>query len=135
MLSNSVLLKQETNLIQWFYPALEPYKNYVPVNERLTDIFAQLEWMKNHDEEVKKISENAQNFIKNDLMPSNIEAHSAIILNEYHKLHRNIKIIPTLPTAEEALKIADEKRELEREQRKGKFVQFRNKLRKWIREL
>lgn len=65
-------------------------------------------------------------------MPSNIEAYTAIILNEYHKLQKNIKIIPTLPTAEEALKIAHEKYELERELKKGKFVQFRNKIRKKI---
>lgn len=53
MLSNSVMLKQETNLMQWFYPALKAYKNYIPINERLTDIFPQLEWMKNNDHKVK----------------------------------------------------------------------------------
>ena len=47
MLSNSVLLKQETNNIQWFYKAIKPYVNYVPVKEDLTNIFDQLEWMKN----------------------------------------------------------------------------------------
>ena len=101
MLSNSVLLKQETKNIQWFYSAIKPYVHYVPINNNLSNIFAQLEWIKNHDSELQAISQNAQNFVKNNLMPGDIEAHMVIILNEYYKLQKNKKINPTLPTAEE----------------------------------
>lgn len=98
LLSNSALVKQETNKIEWFYPAIKPYVHYVPVDERLIDIIPQIQWMKEHDEELKEISENATNFIENDLMPENIEAHMVLILNEYHKLHKGTKIIATLPS-------------------------------------
>lgn len=101
MSSNSVLVKQETTFIEWFYPAIKPYVHYVPVNTRLTDLFSQLEWMKNHDAEVKQIAMNANNFIKNDLMPEDIEAHMVIILNEYHKIQKDNKLTPSLPTIEE----------------------------------
>jgi hypothetical protein len=97
MFSNSVLLKQETDRIEWFYPALEAYKNYIPINENITDIFTQLEWMKKHDLEARKISENAQIFIQNDLMEENIENHIAITLNEYSKLHQGLLLVATLP--------------------------------------
>lgn len=100
MLSNSVLLKQETDKIEWFYPALKPYVNYVPMNERLTDIFQQLAWMESHQEEVQQISKKAQNFVENNLMPEDIEAHTVIILNEYSKLHKGIEIKPTLASFE-----------------------------------
>ena len=103
MLSNSVLIKQETNMIEWFYAAMKPYVHYVPVNSRITDIFSQLEWMKAHDDELQQISQNAQNFVQNNLMPEHIAAHSAIILNEYHKLHQDKKLIATLPKAEDTL--------------------------------
>ncbi len=101
MLSNSVLLKQETNNIQWFYPAIKPYVNYVPVKEDLTNIFDQLEWMKMNDNQVKEISINAQEFIKNELSPEDIEAHLVIILNKYHLIQKDKKIFATLKTLEE----------------------------------
>lgn len=103
MLSNSVLLKQETSKIEWFYPALEPYINYIPINERLTDIFTQLEWIKTHDKQAKQISLNAQNFIKNNLMPDDIDAHMVITLNEYSNLQKKQIIIPTLTPAEDVI--------------------------------
>lgn len=101
MLSGSVLVKQETNKLQWFYPALEAYKNYVPVNERLTNLFDQYNWMKNNDQEVHKIAQNAHDFVKNNLMPEHIEAHMVITLNEYSKINQDSKIIATLPPASE----------------------------------
>jgi hypothetical protein len=107
MLSNSVLVKQETSEIQWFYSALKPYHNYIPVDEELINIFAQLEWMNQHDLELQQISQNAQNFIRNNLMPENIEAHVVLILNEYHQLHRDIKLVATLIPADEALKMIE----------------------------
>ena len=99
MLSNSVLVKQETSKIEWFYAAMQPYVHYVPVNENLSDIFKQLEWMKSHDSELQKISMNAQNFAHNNLLPEHIEEQFVLILNEYHKIQRDNKIIPSLPKA------------------------------------
>jgi hypothetical protein len=97
MLSNSVLVKQEAPTTQWFYSAMKPHEHYVPVNERLTDIFEQIDWMKVNDEKVHKISKNAQKLVRENLMPEDIEKQMVIILNEYHKLHKGAKIVPTLP--------------------------------------
>lgn len=103
MLSNSVLIKQETSKIQWFYPALKAYYNYVPVNERITDLFEQYNWMKNNDAKVRIISENATNFIKKDLMPEDIDSHMAIILDQYNKIQQGYQIKPTLPKEEDVI--------------------------------
>lgn len=103
MLSNSVLLKQETSKIQWFYTAMKPYIHYVPLKEALTDTFTQIEWMKNHDLELQQISKNANNFVINNLMPEHIDAYVSIILNEYHGLQRDQKIIATLPSEDQFL--------------------------------
>jgi hypothetical protein len=105
MLSNSVLVKQETKNMEWFYPALKPYFHYVPVKEDLTDIFQQIEWMKSHDKELQKISANAQNFVKNNLMPKDIDAHMTIILNEYAKIQKDDKIIATLTPADDVISL------------------------------
>lgn len=107
MLSNSVLLKQETSFMEWFYPAIKPYVHYVPMDERLTNIFQQLKWMQAHDSEVQEISRNATSFVKNELMPEHIKDHMAIILNEYSSVHKAEKLVPTLPPAEETMDRAD----------------------------
>ncbi len=102
MLSDSVLLKQETNNIEWFYPALKAYKNYVPINKKLTNLFEQIEWLKNNDSKLKEISKNAQNFVENNLAPDDIEIQTVIILNEYSKIQTNSNIQITLSAAENA---------------------------------
>lgn len=126
MLSNSVLLKQETHNIQWFYPAMKPYVNYVPIRENLTDIFSQLEWMKKNNGKVEKISLNAQEFIKNDLSPEDIDAHLVIILNRYHLIQKDKEIVATLKTIEEIRSISFFL--------KGAVHRLKIKLLKWINE-
>jgi hypothetical protein len=105
MLSNSVLVKQESKKIQWYYSALKPYVNYVPLKHDLTDIFKQITWMKEHDDKLKEISINAQNFASNNLMPEHIDAHVVILLNEYSKLQKDTKISPSLTKAEDVISI------------------------------
>lgn len=106
MLSNSILLKQETNKIEWFYKALKPYVHYVPVNKSLTNIFEQIQWMKENDPLLEKISQNAQEFIINNLMPQHIDSHMAIILNQYHNIQKDKRIIPTLEKSENAISLS-----------------------------
>lgn len=101
MLSNSILVKQGSSKIEWFYPAIKPYVHYVPVNENLTNIFEQLQWMKDHDQELQDISLNAQNFVRNNLMPEDIDAQFVITLNEYSKIQKDEKIMPSLQLAED----------------------------------
>ena len=103
LLSNSVLLKQETSNIQWFYPALKPYVHYIPLNESITDIFQQLDWMKRNDDKVKEISKNAQIFALNHLLPHHIQQHTSMILNEYHRLHAGATLKATLPPASQLI--------------------------------
>lgn len=129
MLSNSVLVKQETSKIEWFYPAMKPYVHYIPVNDNLSNIFQQLEWMKNNDTELQKISQNATNFVKSNLMPEHINNHAVLILNEYSKLHKGAKIIATLPISEEVIKeIEIGKKEAKKS--KGYFQAWKDKLKK-----
>lgn len=86
MLSNSVLLKQETELTQFFYPAMQPYIHYVPLKKDLSDLFEKLAWLKDNDAQAMKISNNATNFIKQNLMPEDLDDYLAIILAQYNKL-------------------------------------------------
>lgn len=105
MYSNSVLLKQESRKIQWYYSALKAYKNYVPVNHRLTDIFDQIQWMQTHDKELKEIAKNAHNFAASNMMPNHIDSHVVILLNEYAKIQQDKEIKPSLTPADEVISL------------------------------
>ena len=105
MLSNSLLIKQDSRKIEWFYSALKPYTHYVPINSDLTNIFKQYQWLKDNDNNLKQISFNGQTFVKNELMPQHIDAHIAIILKEYAQLQKDDKIIATLTPADDVISI------------------------------
>lgn len=106
MYSNSVLLKQESDKIQWYYSALKPYVNYVPVKHDLSDIFDQIEWMKENDAKVEQISINAHNFIQNNMLAEHIDSHTVILLNEYAKIQKDSQITPTLTASEDVVSLS-----------------------------
>ena len=90
----------------------------------LSNIFEKIEWMNNHDDDIKKISENAQYLVKNNLMPKHIEAHAVLILNEYSKLHKENKISPSLYSTEEIKNKLNELSILEYKNRKKRVKRF-----------
>ncbi|MBY0379639.1 MAG: hypothetical protein K2P53_06040 [Rickettsiales bacterium] len=97
LLSNSILLKPETSFTQIFYDALEPYVNYIPLKEDLSDVFEKLEWLKTNDSKAEIISKNATAFCQKALMPNDFDNYIATTLNEYHLLQKFRLKDPTLP--------------------------------------
>lgn len=48
MASNSVLLMQETNKIEWFYHLLKPKVHYYPIMGNLSDFFEAIEFLRSN---------------------------------------------------------------------------------------
>jgi len=65
--SNAVAFKQASPHIQWYYGGVKPDVHYVEVKADLSDLEAQYRWAETHPEEVQKISQNAQEFVKQNL--------------------------------------------------------------------
>ena len=86
LVSNSLLIKQETFNSQWFYPAMKPYVHYVPVKMDLSDLVEKVEWCKENDEIVKEISKRATEFAMANLKYSDVYEHLLFILKEYSSL-------------------------------------------------
>lgn len=86
LLSKSIVIKQETNNEQWFYHLTKPWIHYVPVEENLEDLIDKVRWIKTHDTEAHKITENAYNLVQTSLTPSHIDAYIVYVLQEYAKL-------------------------------------------------
>lgn len=83
--SNSVILKNMTDSMLWFYGTIKPYEHFIPVKENLSDLLTQLAWAKNHDEECQKISENARKLAAEVLSPESIYLYLYQLLCEYSK--------------------------------------------------
>ena len=86
LFSNSVVFKQKSNSIQWYYRALQPWVHYVPLLEDLSDLPEMIHWAMNHDDQVKQISEQAQNFAKNHLTHFRVLQYLYLLFAAYSKL-------------------------------------------------
>ena len=88
LLSNSVVLKQMTDNVQWYYKALRPWEHYIPVNSDLSDLFEKLEWAKTHDKEAEQMAARATEFVKSNLSQEDVLLYLHAFLQAYAKLYR-----------------------------------------------
>lgn len=86
LLSNSLLLKQDSDWICWYTAGLVPYRHFVPVSSSSDDIFAKIEWAKGHDAEARQMAQNGTEFALNDLSLENTYLYLYRVLIEYSKL-------------------------------------------------
>ena len=54
----------------WFKSHLKPWHNYVPVSYSLTDLEPTLQWLREHDDEARRIAENAKRLSGTIFTPS-----------------------------------------------------------------
>lgn len=88
LLSNSVVLKQTSDNIQWYYGAISPYLHYIPVANDLHDLISQIKWAKNNDENCQKISEFSTEFVLNELNEEKIHLYLYAVLMKYADLQK-----------------------------------------------
>lgn len=65
--SNSLCLKQMSDLEQWYYGGLKPYIHFIPFKEDMSDFETVTYWAKNHENECETIVKNATAFAQNNL--------------------------------------------------------------------
>jgi len=83
LLSNSICFKQESDQIQWFYSALNPYEHYIPIKNDMSDVFQKISWAQKNDDKCKKISQNATDFVIDNLQIENVYAYLFHLLKKY----------------------------------------------------
>lgn len=94
LLSNSLLLKHESDEMQWYYKGLKPYQHYVPFKSDFSDIFEKIEWAKNHDLEAIKITKQATEFAKDFLSIEQTYLYFYKVLLNYARLqHKTINLL------------------------------------------
>lgn len=86
--SNSIVFKDMSNSQLWFFKALKPYEHFIPLQGDLSDLLTQIEWAKTHDEECKKISENARQLAADVLTEEAVYLYLYRLLEAYSNKQR-----------------------------------------------
>lgn len=86
LLSNCVTLKPDSSLEMYFYPALTPYKHYVPVNNDLSDLVDKISWLDDNPDQAKLIADHSTKFVRENLDEEATYIYCYKILCAYAKL-------------------------------------------------
>ncbi len=65
--SNSLVFKEDSENVQWYYSALKPYEHFIPVKEGLEDLVEKVTWAQSHDAQAKEIAAHAREFALNNI--------------------------------------------------------------------
>lgn len=83
LLSDSLILKPESDQIQWFYRGLMPYVHYLPVAADLSDLIEQIEWARENDDECEQIACQARQFALENLLFDDVYLYLFLVLSRY----------------------------------------------------
>jgi hypothetical protein len=86
LFSNCVILKQDSDSIQWYYRGLQPYVHYIPVKADMSNLVDQIRWARENDEQARAISQQAQGFAQNNISNMRVLQYFYLLLHEYAKL-------------------------------------------------
>lgn len=84
--SKSTVFKVESNLQQWYYARLKPWKHYIPVRPDLADLQEKIQWAFDHEEHCQTIAETASSLMA-ELTFDNVSDEFEDLVLEVLKLH------------------------------------------------
>ena len=87
LMSNSVLLKYHSDSVLFFFPLMEPWKHYIPIESDREVVEVVQTELKNPGN-YKTISDNAKDLIKQSLNFYEIYKYTSLLINEYSKLYQ-----------------------------------------------
>jgi len=88
--SNCVVLKQDSDYIQWYYSLLKPYVNYIPLAYNVQDLPQKIQWAQNNDEKLQLMVRNANDMCANCLTYADILYYFYVAINSYAKLQNSL---------------------------------------------
>jgi hypothetical protein len=84
--SNSLLLKHQSDKIQWYYHKLKPYQHYLPIASDFSNLQQQYEWAESHSLQVQSIVRNSQQLALEIFNDTNIDKAIITAFNQYHEI-------------------------------------------------
>jgi hypothetical protein len=86
--SKSLVFKQDSNQVQWYYKGLKPFVHYVPVKNDFSDLIDMILWARNNDNLCKQIAEQGRDFAQKNLNAETYMRYVYLVLINYAKLQR-----------------------------------------------
>ena len=86
LFSNSLILKSDSENIQWYYKGIKPYVHFVPLASDFSDLINVVAWAKANDSIAFQINQNAQQFAYSNLLREDFYYYIYLLLNKYSKL-------------------------------------------------
>lgn len=86
LFGNSVILKQESEYIQWYSDALEDKKHYILFKNDLSDLLDKISWCEHNDDFIKGVITQANNFAENNLTVVDNLIYLYYLLSEVSKI-------------------------------------------------
>lgn len=83
LLSNSLMLKQVTDHIQWFYKGLIPFVHFIPLDSELTDLEEKITYCQKNEEKAQEIIKQANDLAMNHLQYEENLAYLREVLKTY----------------------------------------------------
>ncbi|MBP6104730.1 MAG: hypothetical protein KBD23_02880 [Gammaproteobacteria bacterium] len=87
LFSNSVMLKQDSPMTQWYYAALQPGVDYIPVSNDVNQLEASVKAYT--DTQLEAIAIHGSDFAKNNLTFDDMMAYIVQVLQTYERLQAN----------------------------------------------
>lgn len=92
--SNSVVLKQKSSHVQWYYNGLSPSVHFIEIQEDLNDLQEKFTKAQHNINDGQMMTNAAQNFIKNNVTYEEMLHYMARIFKAYRNLPDNPNIDP-----------------------------------------
>lgn len=93
--SNSLLMKHKSDKLQWYYPQMQPYVHYLPINEDFSNLQDSYMWAEAHPKAAQKIANNGHRFAAKIFRLDNMLRSMQQALIRYHE-HVN-QLNPDIP--------------------------------------
>jgi hypothetical protein len=83
LFSGSVVLRNESEWVEWYDSGLIPFEHYVPYKPDFSDLLGRVIWLKNNDAIAQKIARQAKKFARENLTSKGIELYVYKLLAAY----------------------------------------------------
>ncbi len=81
--SGSLVFKQTSPYDEWYYPSLQPFVHFIPVEPDGSDLMEKKQWADDHEEAGRQIAQNGKRFADTHLSPEGIIRYAVSTLQKY----------------------------------------------------
>lgn len=96
----SVVLLQESPYRLWFERLLQPYVHFVPIQADLSDLLDRVQWCRAHDEECRRIAQNALELYQQHLGRDGVLDHMQKVIHDIASSYTSEGPLLRFPKAE-----------------------------------